>query len=459
MRLTFSESIAATSAQVIGSPDVAHEAITSVSTDTRSVKPRDCFVALKGENFDAHDFLDQAIAGGAAILVVQSPLESTPSNVLQLVVADTLVALGQLAHAWRAKFSIPVAGLVGSSGKTTTKEMAAEIIASAVRTLSTRGNLNNLIGLPRMLFELNDTHQAAVLELGMNLPDENRRLVEIADPHVILLTNITHAHVGMFGSHEAHYEAEAEAIRYAPQRATLICNADDVKSQQARKDYAGTRTVITFGVDQPADVTARSVQGLSPYGYSFELHGNGFSGEQVNLQMFGRHNVTNAVAAATLARTFAVAPAQIAEQLSAFRPRLNRSEVEQIDGWFLVKDYYNAIPAAVQLALESLADFQVTGRRFAVLGDMMELGDFERMYHEQVGEAAARAGLHRLFTLGQRGAMIHESARANGADAVHLPDVESAAQQLKQQLKPGDLLLLKGSRLMKLERLHELLKA
>jgi UDP-N-acetylmuramoyl-tripeptide--D-alanyl-D-alanine ligase len=464
MLLTLPEILSATSARPITAPTstTTTQPITSISTDTRSLKPGDCFVALKGENFDAHDFLHQAIDAGATTLIVHhSPSTTTPipPNILVLLVPDTLVALGQIANTWRSRFQIPVAGVVGSSGKTTTKEMAAEIVSSAMPTLSTRGNLNNLIGLPRMLFELNDTHRAAVLELGMNLPDENRRLVEIADPDTILLTNITHAHVGMFGSHEAHYEAEAEAIRYAPERATLIMNADDEKSAKARQQYAGNRMVLTFGVENPADLTARNIQKQTPYGYTFELHGNGFTGEVVNLQVFGRHNVANAVAAAALARSFDVGPGYIAQQLSAFRPRLNRSEVEQIDGWYLVKDYYNAIPNAVQLALESLADFQVPGRRFAVLGDMMELGDFERMYHEQVGQAAARAGLHRLFTLGQRGAIIHETAAASGADAVHLPDVETAAHHLKQQLQPGDLLLLKGSRLMKLERLHELLKA
>ncbi|MGI8908850.1 MAG: UDP-N-acetylmuramoyl-tripeptide--D-alanyl-D-alanine ligase [Candidatus Sumerlaeaceae bacterium] len=458
MRLTLQEVMNATGAKLVGEPATTHDVITSISTDTRSLKPGDCFVALKGENFDAHDFLQQAIKAGAAVLVVHVAV-NVPSHVVQLVVADTLVALGQLAHTWRSRFTIPVAGLVGSSGKTTTKEMAAEIVGSAIPALSTRGNLNNLIGLPRMLFELNETHQAAVLELGMNLPDENRRLVEIADPDVLLLTNITHAHVGMFGTHEAHYEAEAEAIRYAPERTKLIFNSDDAKSQQARREYAGSRSVSTFGVDNPADVRATGIHNLAPYGYRFSLQGGGYSNNEVELRMFGRHNVSNAVAAAALARHFDISSEHVAQRLSAFQPRLNRSEVEQIDGWYLVKDYYNAIPAAVQLALESLKDFQVPGRRFAVLGDMMELGDFERMYHEQVGESAARAGLKRLFTLGQRGAIIHETASANGTNAVHLPDVESVAAELKQELKPGDLLLLKGSRLMKLERLYELLKA
>jgi UDP-N-acetylmuramoyl-tripeptide--D-alanyl-D-alanine ligase len=293
----------------------------------------------------------------------------------------------------------------------------------------------------------------------MNLPDENRRLVEIADPTCVLLTNITHAHVGMFGSHEAHYQAEAEAVRYAPENATLIFNADDEKSQQARRDYAGNRQILTFGISNLADVTARNIHNLSPYGYGFELHGSGYSGEHVTLRMFGRHNVANAVAAATLARAFNIDFDHVGEALSSFTPRLNRSEVEKIDGWYLVKDYYNAIPAAVQLALESLADFNVPGRRFAVLGDMMELGDFEQMYHEQVGETAAKSGLHHLYTLGERGQMIHHAAKSNGAYATHLPDVETAARELKQELKPGDLLLLKGSRLMKLERLHELLKS
>jgi len=432
------------------------QTIARVSTDSRALQPGDCFVALRGEVFDAHDFLHQAADAGAGLLVVERPLPN--AGVPQIIVKDTLVALGQLAATWRQRYSIPIAGLVGSSGKTTTKEMAAEIVGSTRALLSTRGNLNNLIGLPHMLFSMNDSHEAAILELGMNLPDENRRLVEISNPDCILLTNITHAHVGMFGSLEAHYEAEAEAIRYAPEKCTLLMNVDDEKSMRARRDYAGSRKVITFGTDKPADLRGTKIETLEPYGYRFQLEGLGFAGETVELNMFGKHNVNNAVAAAALARYFDVPCAKIVEVLSAFRPRLNRSEVETIHGWHLVKDFYNAIPAAVTLALESLADFKISGRRFAVLGDMMELGEFEEPYHREVGEVAARSGLHSLYTLGDRGRWIHEAAQSAGLNAVHLADAAAVAAALKAELQPGDLLLLKASRAMKLERLYELLK-
>lgn len=457
MNFTLQEMVKATGAHLHGNAPSSGMQITSISTDTRTVEPGDCFLALRGENFDAHEFLNVAVEKGASLLVVDRPIDELV--VPQLVVHDTLEALGQLAAAWRSRFSVPFAALAGSSGKTTTKEMAAEVVGTAKQLLSTHGNLNNLIGVPKMLFKMTPEHQAVILELGMNLPDENRLLVQMTQPDCLLLTNITHAHVGMFGSHEAHYRAEAEAVAFAPAKTLLILNADDEKSGRAQKEYGGLRPVKTFGVQNPADVIATNVQPLEPYGYRFQLHGWGFSGQEVHLRVFGRHNVSNAVGAAALARFFEIDPDEVAKRLSDFRPRLNRSEVEEIGGWYLIKDYYNAIPGAVQLALESLADFKIPGRRFAVLGDMMELGEFETMYHQQVGQSAAAAGLHQLYTVGERGRIIHDAARTAGAVVEHLGDADTAADRLRRELQPGDLLLLKGSRLMKLERLHELLKS
>lgn len=448
-------------ARVVG--DVSSNRIHSISTDTRALSRGDCFVALKGETHDAHVFVGDAVSSGAACLVVEREFPELP-QVAQLVVSDTLFALGEIARMWRSRLAhIPVAVLTGSGGKTTTKEMAAAAVRGTKRVLATQGNLNNLFGLPRMLFGLTAEHEAAILELGMNVPGELRRLIEISSPQSVALTNIANAHIGMFGSQEALYQAKADSLRYSSDGAVLVLNSDDPLSRRAREEFARGREVISFGYGAEADVTARNVERVSPYGYRFRLSfaekGRETSGADVELRIFGKHNIANAMAAAAIARFFGVPVDQIALRLSHFSPMGNRSEVEQIRGWYLIKDYYNASPAAVEQALSSLEDFTISGRRFAVLADMLELGDMEETFHTRVGEIAAVANLARLYTIGDRARAICDAARCCGAQAEHMSGPEEVARRLQGELQPGDLLLIKGSRLMKLERIYDLLKS
>lgn len=434
--------------------------ISGVSTDTRSVKPGDCFFALSGETFDAHDFVSIAVREGASVVVVHRDDINVDASIPVIKVADTLEALGNLAKHWRTKHkNIPVVALVGSSGKTTTKEMAGEIVSRYKNSIVTPGNLNNLIGLPQTIFGINSGTEAVVLELGMNVPDENRKLTELSQPNAVLLTNINHAHIGMFESAEAHFEAESEPVKYAPDTATLIINADDELSQKAYAKYGGSRKALHFSIEKSADYFAKNIRTMRPYGYKFELCNKAGDSADVNLKVFGKHNISNAVAAAAIADQFGISLYDTAEQLSLFRPRLNRSEVEEINGWFLVKDYYNAIPAAVILALDSLKDFQVSGKKFAVLGDMRELGQFEEHFHHEVGKKAASSGIDNIYTIGNSGKLIYDAAvKAKAPHVEHAKDMESLASILKSQLKPGDLLFIKGSRALKLEKLYELLK-
>lgn len=433
-------------------PDV----ISGVTTDSRHSKPGYAFFALIGENFDGHDFVETAAKAGVQAVVVSRPVQTRGVAVIE--VEDTTVALGEIARWWRLQHKTSIAAVVGSSGKTTTKEMAGEILNRFFNTLTTKGNLNNLIGLPQTLFALQASHQAVVLELGMNVPDENRKLMEIARPDCVVLTNINHAHIGMFESSRAHYEAEAEPIRFASPDALLIINADDPFSCQAYEEFGNGRRVWRYSAQSKADFYAEDIQALRPFGYSFTLRNTAGDSADVVLKIFGRHNVSNAVAAAAIAGFYGVKLEDAAEQLNMFRPGYNRSEVEEVEGFFVVKDYYNAIPAAVISALHSLDDLDVAGRRFAVLSDMMELGDHEIQFHEEVAEAAVSAGLTRLYTIGDRGKIISDRARKLGMDAVHYQTMEPLAAELKKELKRGDLLLIKGSRSMKLERLFEMLK-
>lgn len=429
-----------------------------VSTDSRTLKQGDCFVALKGNALDGHDFVPQAVRAGAACLVVERPFPEY-ADTTQILVRDTLHALGEIARLWRSKLDgVKIAVFVGSSGKTTAKEMAAKIIGASMPTLATQGNLNNLIGVPQMIFQIQPSHKAAILELGMNMAGELRRLVEITSPHCVAMTNISNAHIGMFSSQEDLFQAKTDSLKWSPEESVLVMNTDDPLSRRAREDFARGRQVVNFGYGEDAQVTAREVERLVPFGYRFRLAAGGDGDVLVNLHIFGRHNIMNALAAAAVAKFFGVALPDIAAGLDGFRTAANRSEVEEVNGWFIVKDYYNASPAAVEQALLGLEDFSVPGRRFAVLGDMLELGAWERMYHTQVGTVAAGVGLSKLFTVGMRGAHIGAAALAKGQPSEHFADAESVAARLKEELRPGDLLLIKGSRLMKLEKIYELLK-
>lgn len=456
MRVELNKLIEAVNGSLVADERADPDVISGVTTDSRAVKPGDVFFALSGESFDGHDFIETVIGAGAQAVVVSKPVQAPGVAVVQ--VEDTLAALGALAAWWRKQLKTSVAAVVGSSGKTTTKEMAGETLSRYYETLTTKANLNNLIGLPQTLFRLQASHQAAVLELGMNMPDENRQLMKIAQPNCVVLTNINHAHIGMFESIRAHYEAEAEPIRYAAPDALLIVNKDDPLSVQAVEEYGAGRKIWWYSTQQPADFYAEKIESCRPFGYEFTLRNAQGDTADVTLKLFGRHNIANAVAAAATAAYFNISLEDAAEQLSMFHPRYNRSEVEEIDGYFVVKDYYNAIPAAVISALRSLSDLEVTGRRYAVLGDMMELGDHEKNFHESVAEAAALAGLTRLYTIGERGMIIFNRARALGMDVVHFDEVGPLAAALKQELQRGDLLLIKASRALQLERLYELLK-
>lgn len=443
-------------AKVVGDPgDIV---VRRISTDSRTIQPGDCFVALKGTAFDGHDFASDAAAVGAIALVVHYEIPSL-CGVVQLVVDDTLYALGELARLWRRKCrQIRLAALVGSSGKTTVKEMTAAILGRRMSTLATEGNLNNLIGVPQTLFRFQLHHEAAVVELGMNQPGELARLVQIADPNCVALLNIRNAHIGMFSSPDELYRAKTESLVAAPAHATFVLNADDPLSQRAFAECVGSHRVIRFGLSAHAQVRATSIRPLVPFGYRFTLELEGERPTEATLHMFGQHNVVNALAAAAVAHLFGVGPDDIAAALAEFRSAANRSEVEEVSGIYFVKDYYNASPAAVEAALMGLRDFSIPGRAYAVLGDMLELGAWEQHYHAQVGRVAAQVGLQKLFCFGPRSRVTAQAAEEAGLRAEHFDDIEALGRALLREIQVGDLVLIKASRLMRLERLYEFLK-
>lgn len=431
----------------------------TVSTDSRTVQPGDIFFALVGESFDAHDFLQDVAAAGAQVIVVSKDVPA-PGGVAVVQVKDTLTALGDLAAWWRGKNAhVPVLAVVGSSGKTTTKEMLAHIVGASRNLLWTQGNLNNLIGLPHTLFALEPEHEVMVLELGMNVPEENRRLTQIAQPNGLLLTNINHAHCGMFESLDAHFEAEAEPLTAISYECLVILNRDDELSMKAWDRFGGAQKTTHFAVDGPADYRVSEIRQVEPFGYGLTVAGPGGETARLNLPVFGRHNIANAVAALAGAAFLGVSLAEAAQRLESFKPGLSRSEVEQVGGIWVVKDYYNAIPAAVISTLESLADMHVAGRRLVVLGGMNELGEHELKYHREVADAASGAGIDHLLTYAAKGRMIAERALELGQRTTHFDDLPALAESILNEAKPGDLLLIKGSRSLRLEKLFDLIKS
>lgn len=421
-----------------------------VCTDSRSLARGDLFVALRGERFDGHDFVSAAAqAGAAAAMIAADAAPRFAGETLPLLlVPDTRLGLGELAAHWRRKFTIPLVALTGSNGKTTVKEMLASILREAAgapeTVLATQGNLNNDIGVPLMLLRLGPGHRYAVIEMGMNHAGEIAYLTRLARPDVALVTNAGSAHIEFLKTREGIARAKGEIFEDLPPRGTAVINADDAFAGLWRAAAAGHR-MVEFGLEQPAAVSARYRLGPEATELSLRLPG----GEvDTKLQVPGRHNVRNGLAAAAAAVALDVVPAAIARGLAAFsgvKGRLQRKP--GISGAMLIDDTYNANPESVAAALEVLA--AVPGTRLLVLGDMGELGPGTAELHAGIGRKARACGVDALLALGQASV---QSAQAFGAGARHFERIEDLLAELENRLAPGVTVLVKGSRFMKMER-------
>ena len=413
-----------------------------VSTDTRTLAKGNLFVALQGPNFDGHDYLQLAAENGAAAVAVS---KSVAAELPRLEVADTRIALGQLASYWRCRFAIPVIAVTGSNGKTTVKEMLAAILGLCGPTLATAGNFNNDIGLPHTLFRLDDSHQFAVLELGANHPGEIAYLAQLAKPDIAIVNNAGPAHLEGFGSVEGVARAKGELFEALSADGVAIINADDRFASLWRK-HSAAGSVIDFGVENPAAVTAQWQQ---------ELNGSRLEittpvGEVTTfLKVPGRHNVMNALAATAAAVALNVDLKIIAAGLAAFQPVKGRLQVQPgIKGCQIIDDTYNANPASLQAALEVIA--QQSEQRWLVLGDMGELGNGSRDLHSNVATAARTAGVSRLYVLGELAGL---TADAFGDGAQIFRNMDELIKVLRQDVHTDVTVLIKGSRMMRMERL------
>ena len=428
-------------AAMIGAKHYGNNAsISGVSTDTRTIKHGQLFVALKGPNFDAHDFIEQAMQKGAVCCLV----EKQNATDCALVVDDALQALGKIASGWRAKFTKPIVAVTGSNGKTTVKEMLATILSHQGQVLATQGNLNNDIGLPLTLLRLDAKHDFAVIEMGANHAGEIAYLTEIGQPDVAIITNAGPAHLEGFGSIDGVAKAKGEIFSGLKRDGVAIINADD-NYATFWKELANDKRIITFGLQSDADVSAtyqvetdsRMLAVSTPAGKI-----------EIALQLLGQHNVMNALAAIAAAIAINVPLTAIKAGLEAVKPVAGRLQLKQgIAGSRIIDDTYNANPLSLQAALDVLSVFP--GKHFLVLGDMGELGEDAERLHAEAGEQARRTGVERLYTLGE---LAKKAASTFGENAQNFSQYGELIAVLNKELDRDVTLVVKGSRLMHLEK-------
>ena len=459
MILTIEEVLRATGGKLLQGKENAF--FQGISTDSRTIIERELFIALKGPRFDGHHYALEALkkkAGG--VLIGEDQVGDIRWNGYRsravIAVKDTLTALGDIARDWRRKYGPPLVALTGSNGKTTTKEMIAACLETTFPILKTKGNLNNLIGVPLTLLTLTEKERVVVLEMGMNVPGEIRRLTEIAEPDVGLITNIQKVHLEGMGSLERLKEEKGELFRKMRRDGTILVNQDDPRVVDLARDYPGQK--ITFGIETPAEVMAKEIQLRGVEGTSFTLI---LEGEvmEIHLQLLGRHFVPNALSAIAVGCLFGVELKQAKEAIEHFQSFPMRMEVVPLKGGkTLINDAYNANPYSMKVALETLVEVKGKGRAIAVLGDMLELGNFEKEAHEQLGERMSELAIDFLLALGKDAPLVVESAIRHGFPIERTRIVEShseAISLLRQMLENGDWILVKGSRRMAMEKIVE----
>lgn len=437
--------------------------LTGVSTDSREIEPGRLFLALRGERYDGHDFVGKAVDGGASAIVIEKGRKtgiSANSETAIIEVQDTLKALGDLAGWWRHKHNIFVAAITGSSGKTTAKEMTANILGLGARTLKNEGNLNNLIGLPLTLLRLGRKDCRAVLEMGMNRPGEIGRLTEIADPDIGLITNVARVHLEGVGDIMGVARAKAELLeKISDEGRVILYGDDDLLMKEASRFKRG---IITYGLGAGNEIRADKIKSLEWEGSSFDLryHGNSVP---VRIKVPGRQNIFNALAAAAIAVCMEETFEHIVAGLGSFEGIRGRFMPFSLpDDVILVDDTYNSNPSSLRAALDSIREMAGGRRRLIVgLGEMMELGEETVSSHLEAGGMVAELGASYLFAMGDHAREMLKGALEKGLPPERAVEAEShqdMAQKIGDAVEKGDLILLKGSRKIGLEKVFQGLK-
>ena len=426
------------------------------SIDSRTVQPGELFFAVKGERLDGHDFVAQALSRGAIAAVVEKKQLARYSNPVGLLaVDDTLIALQTLATAVRKMWGKTAIGVTGSMGKTTTKEAMAHLLAIKYRVHRTKGNFNNHFGLPLGLLTLEPKYDVAVVEMGMSHSGEISALARIALPNQAVVTNVAPVHLGSFDSIAGIARAKYELIEALPHGGTAVLNADDEYVCQFGRDFKGK--VILFGFKPTADVRAENVEVLGPEGTRFDLVSREVR-QSVHSPLLGKHNVYNVLAAAAVALEHGITPSEIVAALPSLQPADKRGQVVQLGNITVLYDCYNSSPKALMAAVDTLAAMPAR-RRIVVAGEMLELGTTGEQLHRECGRymAASQAGSKLDFLLGVRGLAkpMVEAAREAGMKAEFVATPEEAGEWLARETREGDVVLLKASRGVKLEKALE----
>jgi UDP-N-acetylmuramoyl-tripeptide--D-alanyl-D-alanine ligase len=428
--------------------------ITAVCTDTRAMKPDSLFVALKGETFDGHKFLATAAAGGAVAAIVSDVPADAPEELHLLIVSDTRIALGKLAAHVRKGLRAKVVAVAGSNGKTSTKHLIDAALRVKLKGSFSPKSFNNDIGVPLTIFAADERDDYLVLELGTNHPGEISNLTKIAQPDVAVLTNCSAEHLEFLGDIPSVRRENACVVEGLSAKGLLVINGDDPDLLTAVSKYTGKK--VTFGFNQTNDLFATNIQ-CDEQGVRFKMNGR----VAVSVPLLGRHTVANSLAAIAVAKRFLLPEEAIVAGLSVAKGPEMRLQLDKIDGITLLNDAYNANPASMKAALETLQSLPATGRRIAILGDMLEMGDAGDQLHAELGEFAATCKLDRLICVGPKSQRIAELARKAGMaeDKIQLfADSAAAAREVPPTIHVNDLVLLKGSRGIQLERVARAMK-
>jgi len=431
--------------------------VAGVSIDSRTLQVGEAFFAIVGHRLDGHAYLTDAAARGAACVVVHTLPDEPPANVPLVLVEDTTRSLGRLAAWHRSRFDVPVVAITGSIGKTTVKELTAAVLATRWNVLKPASSFNNQWGLPLTLLRLGSEHGAAVVELGTNQAGEIATLSAIARPTIGVVTMVAAVHTEFLGSIEGVREEKAALVRALSPTGIAVLNADDPRVASMAREAKGR--VVTFGRAAGATVLAAGEPTDTDEGFAFTLEVGGRR-QSVNVAFAGQHNVTNALAAAAVGVALELPLEDIARGLAAARPVGGRGVWKKAGEVMILDDTYNASPASVRAALGTLAARRAGRRAVVVLGDMLELGAFSDAAHREVGGLVAALPADEFVGVGKAAALAVEAARAAGlTDARHAPTFEDAVAHLLKRLAPGDVVLVKGSRGMRMERVVDALVA
>ena len=453
MNLTIAEILQATQGNLIqGNPNTV---ITQVSTDSRTLTKGDLFVALVGEKFDGHNFLEGVCRRGAIGAVVSKPVTDVSQSTLSIIVQvnDTLVALGDIANYHRRKFDLPIIAITGSNGKTTTKDITSSVLAQRFSVFKSEKSYNNQIGIPTRLMQLDEGYEIAVLEIGTSWPGEIERLSQITAPTLGVITNIGPAHLELLGSIEGVAEEKGALLAHVEH---AILNADDPMTPTLIDRVCGQ--ITTFGWQNEADMSAGDIEIDNTGKPTFTLKIGGDEIDRVHLPCLGKHNIYNALAAAGVGLWVGLTPTEICVGLERFQPADMRMEPIVHKDLRIINDAYNSNPESLKSALAFLSDIETTGKRIAILGDMLELGEHSHALHLKTGQAVP-ANIDLLITVGPHSSAIADGAEGIVESVISCDTPKQAAQQLTKYAQPSDVVLIKGSRGVKLEQVLEELRA